>query len=411
MQERRLDEAAGAWKSVLDLAPDHPQALLRLGQHLLYRKRPSEALPLLERAELADPRNPAVPLNISFVHRLNADAAKEDAALTRSLSKDPYFFPALLARAMLLERAGEKRRAARVFKDVLTIAPPPDQLTPELRQALDRARKAVDDNAAELDGYLRKTLDPVRSRHGDAGHERFDECKDIMLGRAKPYTHQPTLLLVPQLPAIQFYDNADFPWLKELEAATDMIRQELIALVREDQTGFRPYVDHPAGVPLNQWADLNHSMKWNASFLWKDGARIEEHCRRCPGTAALLGEMPMADMPGYAPTAFFSVLQPHAEIPPHTGVTNARLIVHLPLIVPRGCRFRVGNTTKGWRPGEAWIFDDTIEHAAYNDSDEIRIILIFDIWNPFLTQAEREMICELLLATRNYYGEIPGASF
>ena len=119
----------------------------------------------------------------------------------------------------------------------------------------------------------------------------------------------------------------------------------------------------------------------------------------------------MADMQGYAPTAFFSVLEPKTEIPPHTGVTNARLIVHLPLIVPAGCRFRVGNVTKEWRPGEAWVFDDTIEHAAYNDSDEIRIILIFDVWNPLLSAAERDMVCALLAATRSYYGEIAPASF
>jgi len=411
MGERRLDEAAAAWQSVLDLSPNHPEALLRLGQHQNYRTRPAEALRLLERAEIADPRNPAVPLNISYAHRLNGDTEREDAALTRSLNIDPYFFPALLAKAMLLERRGEKRRAARVFKDVLAIAPPSEQLSPELGQALARARKAVEENAAELDGYLRNSLASLRTRHRDANLERLDECKDILLGRAKPFTHQPTMLLVPRLPALAFYDNADFPWLKRLEGGTDMIQQELIALVREDEGGFKPYVDHPDGVPLNQWAGLNRSMKWNASFLWKDGARIEEHCKRCPGTVALLDEVPMADMPGYAPTAFFSVLQPHTEIPPHTGVTNARLIVHLPLIVPDGCRFRVGNVTKPWRRGEAWIFDDTIEHAAYNDSDEIRIILIFDIWNPFLTLAEREMICELLLATRNYYGEIPAASF
>ncbi|MBV8976043.1 MAG: aspartyl/asparaginyl beta-hydroxylase domain-containing protein [Alphaproteobacteria bacterium] len=411
MRERRLDEAAAAWQSVLALVPDHPQALLHLGQHHLFRRQRDQALAFLQRAEAADPRNPVVPLNIAFVHRAAGEADKEMAALTRSLALDPYFFPALLAKAMLLERGGERRRAAQVFKDVLTIAPPREQLTPELSQALDHARKAVDDNAAELDAHLSQALEPVRARHDGNAFERFDECRDIMLGRAKAHTHQPTLLLVPRLPAIPFYDNADFPWLAKLEAATETIREELIALAREDGQGFAPYVDHPEGSPLNQWAPLNRSMKWNASFLWKDGERIEAHCHRCPKTAALLDGTPMAEIPGYAPTAFFSVLQPRTEIPPHTGVTNARLIVHLPLIVPGNCRFRVGNVTREWRQGEAWVFDDTIEHAAYNDSDEIRIILIFDIWNPLLSAAEREMICGLLSATRRYYGELPAASF
>jgi aspartyl/asparaginyl beta-hydroxylase (cupin superfamily)/Tfp pilus assembly protein PilF len=411
MRERRLDEAAQAWRSVLMLQPQHPQALLHLGQHHLFRKQPGEALALLERAERADARNPVVPLNTAFAHRAAGDLGKEMAALTRSLALDPYFFPALLAKAMLLERTGEKRRAAQVFKDVVTIAPPDDQLTPELRNALDHARAAVGENAAALDEYLKSSLRALRTKHAGADLERFEECKEIALGRAKPQVQQPTLLLVPRLPAIPFYDNRDFPGLKTLEEATAVIREELVALIAQDRGGFKPYVDHPDGSPLNQWAALNRSMRWNALFLWKDGERVEEVCRRCPKTAALLEQAGMADMSGYAPTAFFSVLEPKTEIPPHTGVTNARLIVHLPLIVPGGCRFRAGNVTREWRQGEAWVFDDTIEHAAYNDSDEIRIILIFDVWNPLLSAAERDMVCALLAATRNYYGEIAPASF
>ena len=38
------------------------------------------------------------------------------------------------------------------------------------------------------------------------------------------------------------------------------------------------------------------------------------------------------------------------------------------------------------------MFDDTIEHEAWNDSVETRVILIFDVWNPFLSEAERELV-------------------
>jgi len=93
-----------------------------------------------------------------------------------------------------------------------------------------------------------------------------------------------------------------------------------------------------------------------------------------------------------APTAFFSILDACTRIPAHTGVTNTRLTVHLPLVVPPGCGFRVGGTTREWLPGKAWVFDDTIEHEAWNDSDTPRAILIFDIWNPLLSEAERELI-------------------
>ena len=68
---------------------------------------------------------------------------------------------------------------------------------------------------------------------------------------------------------------------------------------------------------------------------------------------------------------------------------NMRLICHLPLIVPQGCWLRVGNETRELREGELLIFDDSIEHEARNPTGELRIVLIFDIWRPELSQAER----------------------
>jgi aspartyl/asparaginyl beta-hydroxylase (cupin superfamily) len=232
--------------------------------------------------------------------------------------------------------------------------------------------------------------------------DRFEQCKDVLLGTKQIYTPQPTLLHFPGLPVEQFYDRAAFPQLAALEAQTDVIRTELVSLLQAEGAEFRPYVAHPHGVPLNQWAELNHSPRWSALFLWRDGKLVEESCARCPKTAELLKFSGMADIPGYAPTAFFSALEPHTRIPAHTGVTNARLIVHLPLIVPGQCRFRVGNDTRDWEYGRAWIFDDTIEHEAWNDSDKPRIILIFDIWNPYLSRAERELVSELLVAMRDF---------
>ena len=112
----------------------------------------------------------------------------------------------------------------------------------------------------------------------------------------------------------------------------------------------------------------------------------------CPETAALLDGLPLADHSGRAPTVFFSLLEPHTRIPPHTGVSNTRAIIHLPLMLPPGCGFRVGGETREWEIGRAWAFDDTIEHEAWNDSDQMRAILIFDVWNPHLTEEERALL-------------------
>jgi aspartyl/asparaginyl beta-hydroxylase (cupin superfamily) len=133
---------------------------------------------------------------------------------------------------------------------------------------------------------------------------------------------------------------------------------------------------------VNQWGELNHSRRWTSVLPVARRREAGGACARCPRTAALLESLPMARQPGYAPTAMFSALEPRTHIPPHTGSVNTRLLVHLPLIVPGPCRFRVGNQVREWRLGEAWVFDDTIEHEAWNDTDELRVILIFDIWNP-----------------------------
>jgi len=403
LRERRLDEAAQVWGQVLQLEPEQPQALFHLGQHHLHRKDPVGARRLLERAAIADPKNPAVPLNIAYTYRATGDGQNEMAALTRSLTIDPYFFPALFAKGMLLERGGAPRKAAQTFKDFLTIAPPEEQLTGEMQQAVRHARDAVQRNALALDEYLGKRLAPVEARHAEGDLRRFAECRDIATGKKKIFTQKPSLLYFPRLPAIPFYDNADFPWLKDVEAATGTIREELLNLLREDRGDFQPYVSHPDGAPIEQWAGLNNSMRWNALFLWKDGERVEENCRRCPKMAALLDTLPMIDLPNFGPTVLFSVLEPHTHIPPHSSVTNARLVVHLPVIVPKGCRFRVGAETRDWQEGRAWVFDDSIDHEAWNDSDQKRVIVMIDIWNPLLTKAERSLVSELLNGLRDYY--------
>jgi aspartyl/asparaginyl beta-hydroxylase (cupin superfamily) len=79
-------------------------------------------------------------------------------------------------------------------------------------------------------------------------------------------------------------------------------------------------------------------------------------------------------------------------------VTNTRAIVHLPLIVPEKCGFRVGGETREWEVGTAFAFDDTIEHEAWNDSDHHRAVLIFDVWNPHLTVAEQNVIASYYAA-------------
>jgi aspartyl/asparaginyl beta-hydroxylase (cupin superfamily) len=112
-----------------------------------------------------------------------------------------------------------------------------------------------------------------------------------------------------------------------------------------------------------------------------------------------ISKLPQPEISGASPNAMFSLLAPRTKIPPHTGVANTRLVCHLPLIVPPGCGFRCGATTVEWRVGESFVFDDTIEHEAWNDSDELRVVLIVDLWAPALSAAERDAVAAIIGAT------------
>ena len=399
----RLDDAATMWRQVLTLSPEHPQALFFFGQRALAQGDPKTARDFLTRAAAVAAKEPMIWLNLSYALQALNDPDGELRALTGALTADPYCYPALLAKASLAERVGRPRQAAQIYKDALKILPPERQIFPALKAAVAHGRKVLGEDQADLDVFLEARLADVRRKHDGADTRRFDESKEVMVGRTKVFTQQPTKHHFPALPAIAFYDRKAFPWLAAVEAKTDAIRDELRGLLLRRSGDFTPYVNRPPGAPLDDWVALNGSTQWSVLFLWDDGAPLEDNCRQCPETTAVMRAAPLADVPNAAPNVFFSCVAPHTHIPPHTGVSNTRLIVHLPLVVPDNCRFRVGNEIREWRVGEALIFDDTIEHEVWNDSDELRVVLIFDIWNPFLTEVERDLSRVLVDGFNAYY--------
>ena len=372
-------------------------------QAALQRGETKVALAMVLDAEQAAPAEASLKLQRAMVCRAMGDLPGALSALDDALNLDPYDYVALLSKGAVIERLDGERAAAAIYKNALAIAAPDDELPPPLRAPTERARQVVARTLAALEDHLKARTAAVKAELSDASRRRFDESVGIFAGRTKVYNHEPMLLHYPRLPAIPFYDRSLFPWLSELEAATDTIRGELMGALDAAKDDFAPYIAYPKGAPVNQWGELNHSRKWSSFFLWKDGVRQEKPCALCPKTAALLDTLPMARQPGFAPTAMFSALTANTRIPAHTGSTNVRLLCHLPLILPGPARFRVGSETRDWKMGEAWVFDDTIEHEAWNDADELRVILIFDLWNPYLDEGERELVNALLAARLEFF--------
>jgi aspartate beta-hydroxylase len=390
------------WRKVHALEPGNVQALFSLGVRARQRHNPAEALDLLNKAHAAAPQDPMIPLTISVVHRDMGNLDAEWRAITSALSADPYFLPGLLSKGEFLERAHQPKAAASVFRDVLKIAPAESQWPAALRRRLEQARRAVDRDTEELEAYLHRVVTPQRSAVEEKLSGRWDEAISILAGRTRPYASECNRLHIPRLPAIPFYDRELFPWIPQLEAQTPAIQAELESLIHNRTADFKPYVAYKPGEPVNQWQALNHSRAWSSYHLWAHGSPVVENITQCPRTVEALSAIESAEIGGLCPNVMFSVLEPHTRIPPHTGETNARLVAHLPLVVPSPSSFRVGYEWKQWEPGQVLVFDDTIEHEARNDSDELRVVLIFDVWNPLLSAAERQMVSALSGAIRDY---------
>ena len=393
------------WQEVHRRDPRNAKAIFSLGIHAMQRRAFREACTLIEEAQTLSPHDPFILLTLSKARREAGDADGEGAAIEHALALDPYFLPALLAKAQRLERLGHKATAALFFRNAVKMAGPEAAWPAVLRGQLLHARSVSHDFARETHAHLTDAISPLLPSLALEQAERWREAASIMAGQTEPYRQHANQLYVPRLPAIPFYPRELFPWARELESKTSLIREELRAALADEKKDFSPYIALRPGQPVDQWRDLNNSARWSHYGLWRNGQPDEAHLNRCPETRRALEAVDMASIGGLCPNAMFSALAPHTEIPPHTGETNARLVVHLPLIVPDKCTYRVGFEHRTWKEGELLIFDDTIEHAARNDSDELRVVLIFDVWNPLLATEERELVRALAAANRSGLSE------
>ncbi|MCG2585903.1 aspartyl/asparaginyl beta-hydroxylase domain-containing protein [Massilia sp. TS11] len=393
-QQGQGEHALRLWARLLELDPSHPQGLMAMGQYAFRMGNLADARALTERLVQADGNDPQQWINLAVICQAMGDEAGESAAITGCLTRDPSDLLGLIMRGNLLERQGKIHAAAQVASAIGTVAPPLEKLHPDLRPAVQHALDYRDQYNTRFGDFLDAYLKPHVQALEGASLKRFHDSVDIMFGRKKRYDSQPTLYYYPGLAPITFFDRADTPWIGEVEAQTDAIREEFLAVLAAEE-GFAPYLTYPPDLPHNQFAELNNSPRWSAFHLYKDGLPVAGNVEKCPATMAMLAKVPQPDQPGRTPTAMFSLLKPHTRIPPHVGVSNVRMLCHLPLIIPENCGFRVGNDTRPWVPGTAFVFDDTIEHEAWNDSDKLRVILIFDVWHPHLSAPERALITAL----------------
>jgi aspartate beta-hydroxylase len=367
----------------------------------------ARALELLERAARHHPSDLPTLMNLGGVCEAqgNFEAARD--AFQLAVRQQPSDSTSRLHLAHALEQLGRGGDALLAYFRAITDAQKQGRWLNAATTApaiLDRVTHAMRFVKAGRRRAFEQVFEPVVKRHGAAALRRFEDCLAIHVGdrRGAPDDprQRPSILYFPGLPATPYFERSCFPWIGDLERQTGAIREELVAVLPRAEHRERVFAsdaEERTGLSGSQGAPT-----WDGFYFYRHGVRRDENYRLCLRTAAALDALPLVHIREHAPEVMFSVLTPGTHILPHRGVTNTRVVCHLPLIVPEDCALVVGGEIHHWREGQAVVFDDTFEHEAWNRGTRTRVVLIADVWNPYLSPAERDAVTALVEAIGDF---------
>lgn len=377
------------------------QQLTKLAYSALQAGDSKQAKSLFEQVTATGKADASQWLGLAYANSQAGNSETTLAAVDKVLELQPQNLRAVILKADYLAFLGKKEESLKFYRYALRLSADAQNIPADIQQGLARAHAANDQQKSDYRAFL---IEKLRSDGytPNSGNRRFQQSLDLALGDKEIFYQQPRRFYYPGLPQIQFYEREQFEWVSAIEGKTDLIRDELVA-VMDDRSKFSPYVksDDARLGQNNQGLDDNDD--WSALFLWDYGRLVAENAAIFPQTIKALEAAPLPDISGQAPMALFSKLAANTKIPPHNGLLNTRLICHLPIIVPENCgALRVGNEERSWVEGELLIFDDSMEHEAWNNSNDERVILLFEIWRPEINHEERELITAMLKAVAEY---------
>lgn len=377
------------------LHADHPAVILGAADRAMQARDYAAAAALLERPAMREQKGPDVLLRLAAARRALGDVPGALESAHAAVKTDPACFPALLMVGSLLDALGRKEDAAGYYENALRVAPDDQKLPPAFQAELARGRRRVASDRSWRDHVASVSM-PSPQMIAERDITNLEIFRDRILGGPNP-DGTPGQFLYPGLSRATFYDPASFANVDALERATSAIVEEFKTVVSARAPELVYAVDGGHHRPCEPaTATSTSDNRWTAIHLVADGQTVTDNARYCPKTMALYEALKPPVIAGRSPNLMFSILDPHTQIPPHHGVTNTRLVLHIPLIIPDGCALRVGADTREWVPGRALIFDDTINHEAWNNSDSLRVVLLCDIWHPGLSPVERETVATLM---------------
>lgn len=412
LQRGDAARAEQAFSRLLEVCPDDVEALQFLASCQLGRGNAARAIEWLHVAQRARPQDAAILHQLGAAQVQAGDLRGAEDSLRGALELAPGLFVARLRLGVVFEQQGRRRETMTAYLGAIHDAQAQgrwlsDETTaPGVRDAVKHATQYVAAGRRELFDAI---IEPLRQRYGRAELARVDQCLAIYLHEQPAALldprQRPLFLYFPGVPSRTFYPRERFPEHARLEAAVEVIRDELRAVLSEGADDLVPFLGAPSAEAVAAHllgSTGTQEAAWDAFFFYRHGVRHDANCARCPRTTGLLDAMPLVRVRDHAPETLFSVLRPGTHILPHRGVTNTRLVTHLPLIVPPDCALRVGGETHVWEEGRCVTFDDTFEHEAWNHSEQTRVVLIMDSWNPDLTEVERVAVADLVAAIGDF---------
>lgn len=412
-EQAQRGERGAAEKSFLGILERHPQDIEALRFVAECQSMRDDHVAAIERLQVAvqlTPDDPAGWGQLGSAQMAAGDFGAAVVSFRRALALAPRMFVARLQLGIALEQLGQSHEALKAYFMAIESAHvmgrwEDDATTaPRLRDAVKHAVTYVNIHRRRL---FHGALQPLRERYGDAELVRVEHSLAIYFldrpANIPDPRQKPKFLYFPDITSQPYYPRSHFPWLESLEAATDIVREELRVVLSAEHSLETFLGDVPPAAMHGMLASSGEQEPaWDAYFFHRHGLPDEKHRARCPRTAALLDALPLVRIRDHAPEALFSVLSPGTHILAHSGVTNTRLVTHLPLIVPPDCAIRVGGQEHAWQEGRCVTFDDTWEHEAWNRSGQVRVVLIVDSWHPDLSEVERAAVTDLVEAIGDF---------
>ena len=403
LADGEIDEMEVACNRRLETHPDDVTALNHAALGALRRKDTQRACALLEHAARLAPKNAVTHYHLGRAREALGDPAgalAADEVAARLVPENPLF---RLHLALSLEQQGERQRSllhfARAIKEAQLqgqwndAASTPPALRPQVEQAVLTVRRG---QRALFDQFL----EPLVNCYGRSALERVINATRIYIGEQQPVyvdsRQRPTFFFIPGLPRSAYFDRRLFPWIPDYEGQYQEIRRELEALLPSHRGKERVFND--ATLESENLRGQGPDPSWTGYYFYRHGERRQDNCSACPVTAAALDGIELIRIRAHGPEVLHSVFTPGTHLLPHRGVTNARAVSHLPMMIPDDCALRVGGEERAWREGQTLVFDDTYEHEAWNRSVELRVVLIADVWNPYLSDVERAAVTDVIAA-------------